>query len=114
MSLEPLSVKDKLSNIVFSIVGDTSNEFMLRELFAKPMGEWLDLLSLCNRSHDIQSQLTDISEELEEHFIATWVDYSKSDYGEGYRAIIFFSEALAWSSIAIYNYELLMRKHLKD
>lgn len=109
MSLESLTVKDKLSNIVFSIVGETSNEFILQELFAKPMGEWLDLLPLCNRVQDIQSQLTDISEELEDHFIATWVDYSKSDYGEGYRVIIFFSEALAWSSIAIYNYERLMQ-----
>lgn len=109
MSLESLTVKDKLSNIVFSIVGETSNEVILQELFAKPMGEWLDLLPLCNRAQDIQSQLTDISEELEDHFIATWVDYSKSDYGEGYRVIIFFSEALAWSSIAIYNYERLMQ-----
>lgn len=106
---DDLSLQERLGNIIAGFVGESQYEFLLKNLFDESPGRWIDFIALCNGSGKLEQQLTEVSSEIEEHLIVTWLDYSGSDYGTGFCTIIFFSEAIMWSSIAIYNYGRLSK-----
>ena len=100
---DELTLADRLGNMIANFVGDPEYEFLLRTLFDETPGRWVDLFSLCKGAGELNRQLMEVRSEVEDHLVVTWLDYGNSDYGAGYCPIIFFSEAIMWSFVAIYN-----------
>ena len=105
-----MNLENKLSDITADLVELEENSAFLERLFSIEAGKWVDAVSLCKGLTQIKGQLEKLKEET---MRVTWLDYPDAAHGKGYCLIIFFSEELHWSSVALYNKRWFLRKFVR-
>lgn len=103
----PMNIEDELSDLTADLLSDTRYEPALVQLFSQKAGIWVLVASVV----DNEPRLKAVEEAAGGPLHMAWMDYSGSDYGDGYCTIAFFVEASLWSSIAIYNRGRLLRDY---
>lgn len=109
MDDDTLALEDKLSDLFADLVSISYNENFLLSLFACKVGEWKNVIDLCDRLPQVKEKVSLLEEECEGNLRVTWIDYSSEAYDTGYCMILFFVEELHWSSVAVYNKLHFMR-----
>lgn len=105
-----MNIENKISDITADLVELEENSAFLERLFSIEAGKWVDAVSLCKGLTQIKGQLEKLKEET---MRVTWLDYPDAAHGKGYCLIIFFSEELHWSSVALYNKQWFLRKFVR-
>ena len=108
-----MNVEDKLSDITSDLVELEENIIFLERLFSIESGIWIEVTSLSIGLRK-ENSIGKLSRSLKGKLWVTWLDYPISTYGKGYCTIIFFSEELHWSSVALYNKQWFSQKLTKD
>ena len=108
-----MNVEDKLSDSTSDLVELEENTIFLERLFSMESGVWAEVISL---STGLKKEISirKLSKSLKGKLWATWLDYQGPTYGKGYCTIIFFSEELHWSNVALYNKQWFSQKLMKD
>lgn len=102
-----MNIESQLSDITADLVELEENSAFLERLFSHKAGKWVDAFSLCNGLTPIRGRLEKLKEETVR---VTWLDYPDAAHGKGYCLIIFFSEELHWSNVALYNKQWFLQK----
>ncbi len=96
-----MKIEHQLSDITADLVELEENKPFLERLFSIEAGRWVDAGCLCDG----------LTQKLKEgRAQVTWLDYPDAAHGKGYCLIIFFSEELHWSNVALYNKQWFLRK----
>jgi hypothetical protein len=96
-----VEIQDALSDVTSNLVSFKKTEPFVHHLFSHSSGAWIDVIQTCIELK-LESQLEELYDISTISLLAVWLHFP-SDNGEGYRMILFFSEPLGWSNIAIYN-----------
>ena len=107
---EQMNIENKLADITAALVELEENSTFLGRLFSIEAGKWVDAVSLCKGLTQIKGKQKKLKEETVR---VTWLDYPDVAHGNGYCLIIFFSEELYWSSVALYNKQWFLRKFVR-
>jgi hypothetical protein len=102
-----MKIEDFLSDVTADLVSFTKTEPFVKYLFSRLNAEWIDVIQAC-KDLKLDDTLRYFAEISTTYLLATWL-YFPSGNGEGFRMILFFSESLFWSNIAIYNAARLLR-----
>jgi hypothetical protein len=98
-----MSLEDTLSNIMFDFVAQEVNEPFVESLLALKAGCWEEVAVLCADLPDSLARLAALGEPYAGDLKVTWLDYPGSDYELGACIFLFFSEAAAWNSLAVFS-----------
>jgi len=103
-------LEDALLDITADLLTTTEGEDFLDRLFALDAGQWMTTAELCPNDSSIHQRLLAAEQLGGGRLDVTWLAYPVSQYGMGYCLIIFYFEALHWSTTPIYNRSLFLRK----
>lgn len=98
-----MTLEDHLADMTADLVELEENSPFLERLFALKAGAWQDTAVLCHDLGHRKDQIEQLQKQLPGKLQVTWIDYPTSACGSGYCVIIFFSEELHWSNVALYN-----------
>jgi len=104
-----MNIEEVLSDIGADLVSEEKCRPFLERLLSERAAAWVDLTSLLRGLGEVEERLRLALSDQDGPVRVTWLDYPESAYGEGYCAIVFFHEALHWSSVALYNANLIRR-----
>lgn len=105
---EDMDLEDELADIAADLVEFEENSLFLSRLFAAAVGQWLEVISLCDGLERVANQLTELNDLCEGTLKVTWLEHPIS--GSGYSLILFYMEELHWNSLALYNKQLFLQK----
>lgn len=108
-----MNVEDKLSDITSDLVELEENTTFLERLFSMEPGVLAEVISL-STGLKRENNIRKLSKSFKGKLWVTWLDHPTSTYGKGYCTIIFFSEEMPWSSVALYNKQWFSQKLTKD
>ena len=105
-----MKVEERLADLTADLVECEENSVFLERLFSLMAGVWADVTDLCRDIVHLEDDMAQLQQSSKGRLRATWLDYPASTHGKGYCLIIFFTEELHWSNIALYNKQWFSQK----
>ncbi|MCA0456826.1 MAG: hypothetical protein LCI00_22830 [Chloroflexi bacterium] len=105
--------ESQLLDMTADLVASRVSERFLARLFSANSGQWLSVLSLCHQIDDLEDRVKTLEGHTEGRLgrlDVVYLDYPQSLSGEGFCIIFFFMDTIGWSTHAVYNKRLFLRK----
>jgi hypothetical protein len=97
-----MNIENQLSDLTADLVELEEHTLFLKRLFSTEAGRWTGLSTLYQ---ECAEKLDAVAVQV------TWLDYPDASNGYEYCLIVFFSEELHWSNVALYNRQWFLRRY---
>lgn len=102
-----MNIEEQLYDMSADLLSERQFLPFVERLFAEEPGAWSTVASLCNGISLAEDRIRSLCDQLEGNLVVTWLEYVGGPYGPGFASVIFFEDQLLWSSIAVYNKNLI-------
>jgi hypothetical protein len=95
-----LDIEEEWADFTADLLSLRSNEYLLKNLFSHPIGQWLNFSDLLDNQVDRQ-QLNTLQTDCAGTLQVTWLGHPQLD--RGYCLVLFYVDSLDWNNLSLYN-----------